>query len=267
MITLLFKAETVGPVCQRVAKISPEDFQVVHEGQSIPYEGVLVRWGSTKSTPYLNSKLIINSSEAVALAKDKIKSRQVLGDLAPKTWYRVEDIQLPCVIRPRVHHGGNRFLIPIDRSQVRRFTTILKRRGWYASELVNKVREYRVFVLHGRVVAMSQRFPANPSDVAWNLATGGRLINVRYKEWDIPVCKAAVGGAIRLGLDWAAMDVAVAQDGRVVVFEANTAPGLRNPYTLEKIAHAFIWSEDNPIPGPKPDAKTWKGLAHPSLRD
>lgn len=138
--------------------------------------------------------------------------------------------------------------------------------GWYASELVNKAHEYRVFVLDGYVVCVSERFPGEPGAVAWNLALGGRLINLRYNEWPVGMLNTTVAAVRRLGLDWAAMDVAVDTAGRTVVFEANTAPGLRNPYTLGQIGRAFAslatqrWKQEQENP------TRWQDLVHPALR-
>lgn len=265
-ICLLYRAETVGPVCQRVAKSAPQGaIKVVKEGDPLPNNTkLLVRWGSASHIH--GDGVIINSSDAVLQARDKRHSRELLGDLAPKTWFEKAQIPLGAsvVIRPRQHHAGNKFFVCRGSEQVRQ--AILKcRRGWYASELVDKAREFRVFVLQGRVICVSERFPANNTAIAWNLARGGRLINAKFKTWPIEVCKASIEACKRLGLDWGAIDVALDKKGKCYVFEANTAPGLRNPYTLKQIAKALVWTESNPAPK-EVKGDSWKALLHPALK-
>jgi hypothetical protein len=163
------------------------------------------------------------------------------------------------------HFGGHRFFVCRTPKQA---IYAIKRCGkWYASALVDKQSEFRVFVCQGYVVAISQRFPANESAIAWNLEMGGKLINVRYKEWPLKAANAAILAAKKLGLDWAAIDVAIDKAGKPVVFEANTAPGLRNPYTLSHIAKTLVWTDSHPYPKPiGKDVKSWRSLIHPALK-
>lgn len=260
MVTLLYRAMTVGPVVKRVAAAAPEHIQGLRDGRKLP-DGLIVRWGSI----YPGNGPALNSAQAVATARDKSESRALLGDLAPRTWFAEGDTnpEFPCIVRPANHHAGGHFYVCHTPEEYGR---AIQRcgAGWYASELVNKTHEYRVFVCQGHVICVSERFPASPDAVAWNLAMGGRLINVRYKEWPVSVLQASLTAAQRLNLDWCALDVAV--DGnRIVVFEANTAPGLRNPFTIKQIARVFSWIDGNGSPEPRVKEATWKTLVHPAL--
>lgn len=262
MITLTYSSESVGPICRRVAA-EGADIQVVPDTElNGRIEGTLIRWGSRWRG---HADQTINSSEAVNLARDKHQSRLRMGDLAPKTWFGQSQIRTPCVVRPRRHHAGNKFFTCHDDREVRR-ALVACGKGWYASELVTKKHEYRVFILQGRVLAVSERFPSEPGAVAWNLAVGGRLINCERKAWNMAAVRASIYAASKLGLDWAAVDVAVDEAGKAVVFEANTAPGLRNPYTITQIARAFTWLDYNPAPAAAViEGAKWKELLHPSL--
>lgn len=266
-LVLLYHAESVGPVCQRLSRAATElgldGFQVVRDNQQIPNADVLVRWGS-RVPAYGASGRVINSAEAVSLARDKRTSRQRLGSLAPQTWFFRDHIKLPCVIRPKAHHGGLKFFVCRTPLEVR---DAIRRCGlkWYATELVDKKEEYRVFVLQGRVVCVSQRFPASPNAIAWNLEQGGKLTNVKFGSWPMPAVKAAIEATQKIGLNWAAVDVAIDTKDRVVIFELNTAPGLRNPYTLGQLAKAFSWIEDHGAPEELKGADKWKQVIHPGL--
>jgi glutathione synthase/RimK-type ligase-like ATP-grasp enzyme len=114
---------------------------------------------------------------------------------------------------------------------------------------------------------VSERFPAHPEDIAWNLARGGRLINVVYDNWDPAICRGAIEATKRLGLDWAAIDIALDDNDNVVVFEANTAPGLRNPYTIKQIAKTFSWIGRHSTEYIERHLTAWtNNLLHPALR-
>lgn len=272
-VTLVYKASEVGPVCQRLSKaavaagLSP--FDIVHNDSTLSHvnmtNGTVVRWGSV--LPSIVGKVVINSSEAILLARDKKASRQTLGDLSPKTFYTKETAIFPAVIRPRRHHAAKKFFVVTTQLQLK---AAIKKcgLGWYGSELVKKEREFRVFVLHGRIVAVSERFPGNSVSEAWNLAAGGKLLNCKYTLWSIPVLQAAIEATAKLGLDFSAMDIAIEKvTGRVVVFEANTAPGLRNPFTLACIAKAFAWNLDHEVPKAVPTgASKWSQFMHPALK-
>lgn len=261
---IVYRARTVGPICRKLASLS-ESISAAHERELVsPVKEVLVRWGSM----WLGeAEFEINGADAVALSRNKRESRRELGALGPGTWFTRDDLEVPCVIRPKRHHAGRKFFVCHEYADVDRAIRSC-RHGWYASELVDKVREYRVFVLQGRAVCVSERFPNVDGDVAWNLANGGRLTNVRYGEWPVPVILMAIDAMEKLDLDWGAVDLAVRRDGGLVVFEVNTAPGLKNPFTLRRVAKAFTWVGENPEVAPEEITQkrvTWRELLHPAL--
>lgn len=265
-LTLLFKADEVGPVCNRLSKKAVElglpAFKVAKSFTN-PTD-LHVRWGTKEAVPA--GVKVINSAEAVAKARDKKASRTVMGSLAPKTWFTLTELKFPCVIRPKTHHAGNRFFVCKSMLEAKVAAKKCKL-GWYGSELIDKDTEFRVFVLHGRVVAVSQRFKGPSHPVAWNMALGGKLINLKQGGWPLNVLKASIEATKLIGLDWAALDVAVEKGtGRVVVFEANTAPGLRNPYTMTCIAKAFNWSLTNESPKAVAKFDKWSRFIHPGIK-
>ena len=263
-IALLYAAETVGPVCKRLAAFGEPKFNVISDEQDIVNRpDVVVRWGSSRDVPA--GPRVINTAEAIVLAKNKKASRKILGKLAPKTWFQLYDIPAgtPVIVRPKRHHAAKKFFVCKTREEVQK--AIAKcGLGWYASEIIDKQAEFRVFVLQGRVVAVSQRFPAKEGDIAWNMATGGKLINANKEAWPMEACAASIKAAQLVGLDWSAVDVAIDQAGNEVVFELNTAPGLRNKYTMGQIAKALGWAKEVQ-PAPAAPA-TWKDIIHPALR-
>jgi len=98
--------------------------------------------------------------------------------------------------------------------------------GWYASELIDKVAEYRVYVVSGRVATVAEKTPDNPDAVAWNVAQGGRFDVVRWGSWPMEVVRVALEAFKYSGLDFGGVDVMVDRDGRAYVIEINSAPSL-----------------------------------------
>lgn len=256
---LIAKLDAVRGAATKPAPVAPPP--VVTPGSP---PSVLIRWGSRVDA---KADIEINSSDSVTLARDKKGSRQHLTGLAPTTWYRESDVRTPCVVRPRRHHAGKKFFVCNSAAEVR--SAILKcGPGWYATTLVDKASEYRVFVLQDRVIRISTKSQRNVGEVAWNVGRGASAAGLARKNWPINVAKAALAAARKLNLDWAAVDVCVDKQGNALVLEANTAPGLQNgSRALEQIAWAFAWVGKNP----KPQAlnlsavSTWQELLHPSL--
>ena len=140
--------------------------------------------------------------------------------------------------------------------------------GGYISDYIPKVREVRVFVAQGRVVWVAEKTPADPTAHAWNVAQGGRFDNVRWSEWPIKACVAAIWATRALNVDFAGVDVMLDAEGNPYVLEANSAPSQTSPYRQMCSAKAFKWMYDN---GKEPihyrtGTLTWKELIHPAIR-
>ncbi len=100
------------------------------------------------------------------------------------------------------------------------------RNGWYASDLIDKSAEYRVYVVNGKVATVAEKTPDDPSAVAWNVAQGGRFDVVRWGDWPLEVCRVAIESFKLSGLDFGGVDVMVDREGRAYMIEINSAPSL-----------------------------------------
>ena len=203
---------------------------------------LVIRWGCTSNIPYNN---ILNTASAIHEVNDKSAFRRTLdqADLCPKTFWeetidQIEDQHYPLVVRPRRHAQGRRLFVVNNREEL---TGAIHRcgNGWYASVLVNKTAEYRVFVVQGRVVAVAQKTPGNPQDVAWNVARGGRFDNVSWDDWPLQAVRKSVEAYGLSSLDFGGVDVMVDGDGQAFIIEINSAPSLTSPYRQECMAKAF----------------------------
>ena len=267
-LTFLYHSPNCRGIVAGLAKQVGQDTTIVKDTEFLPPgEQMVVRWNSKRVTTEHRE---VNTRAAVVQVDNKAITRQVLGPLAPRTVTHREELFYPCIIRSKHHFGGNNFYVCRNRTEALKAigrTGV----GWYASEIIDKTNEYRVFVLQNRVVAVTQKF-APPADeggqlLMWNFAQGGTADHVVREEWPIQVCVAALQGAEKLGLDFAAMDVGCTAEG-VYIFEGNTAPGVSKKYTVKRLAKAFDWLRNNPpttFPVVTQRNLTWKDLIHPAL--
>ena len=188
---IVYRSQSASFAAQRVATASNGAIRAVQQDhyRHQPGDTAVVRWDCYERLAIPPEVRDINPYQAVLASREKGQARTLMGPLAPQTWFRLGDVRTPCVVRPRKHKAGVRFFVCRNQDDVAR---AIRRcgTGWYASALIDKAREFRVFVVGGRVAAVSERFPGDeasgPGTVAWNLALGGRLANVNRPDW--PEC-------------------------------------------------------------------------------
>ena len=205
--------------------------------------GLVFRWGCTSDLPHPTTGVtVVNQAEAIHRVSNKRTFREILdaNDLCPPTWQagNQADITYPCIVRPETHHQGRNFHVCRNAQEVGN-AIVRCGQGWYASPLINKVAEYRVFVVQGRCVCVARKYPGNPTDVAWNVARGGRFVNVRWNEWPLKAVKTSIRAFLLSGLDFGGVDVIVDPEGSCFVLEINAAPSLTSPYRQTCFAKAF----------------------------
>ena len=198
---------------------------LVHDPAEIPRgEGtpaLVLNWGASDSLPA--DLVVLNRPEAVRIASDQVESLRRLGELAPRTVLRPDDLNLlgsERVVGKQRHgaRGSGKAVIASDAPWSERARYDL------FQEFVADRDEYRVSVLNGHVVsAYLKRPPANadPLDLRpeWTHQPVGSL--------PAAVVATAREGTRRIGLDYAGVDVIVdRQTGRTLCLEANAAPGM-----------------------------------------
>lgn len=233
--------------------------KVVRNDRRLPDDLSLVfRWGTTSSVDCRN---VVNTAEAIHKVNDKAGFRKMLYDQAPDTvpvsfFENSRDVEAflgadgPLIVRPRTHAQGRHVYLT---SNMEEFQRAINRcgEGWYASEYIAKVAEYRVTFVQGRVVWVAQKTPGDPNAVAWNVARGGRFDNVRWDAWPLRAIRVAREAFVLSGLDFGAVDVMVDAEGKPYVLEINSAPSQTSPYRQECMAKAFDYIVRNgkePIP-------------------
>ena len=229
---------TTGIISRRDAHNIPEDCDL------------LIRWGCTSNVPTRN---VLNTAEAIHTVNNKLEFRRTLNaeGLCPPTYFEDTPINsLPynngIVVRPSTHSRGRHLEVVRSSDEL---LAITRRQpysnGWYASDLIAKVAEYRVFVVQGRAVAVAQKTPDNPNAVAWNVARGGRFDNVSWDNWPLKAVKVSIQAFNLSGLHFGGVDVMVDAVGNAYVIEINSAPSLTSEYRQECMAKAFDWIVTN----------------------
>lgn len=260
--------------CKEVAARSKCGIIVVRNDADIPAADIVFRWGTTSNVPKKDGQKIINSAASIHWCADKKQGRidmQKAGVPVPETWDAREFHRaLPgdnggYVLRPAKHSQGKQLWYG-SFDDICREIDYRCMQGGYVSRKINKVAEYRVFVVNGKVVAVAQKTPADPNAVAWNVAQGGRFDNVRWGDWQLPVLQAGILAALISKTDFCGVDVMVDADGKPYVLEVNSAPSMTSEYRQTVFAKAFDWIiEKGNDYLDSPNNKSWKDYAHPAI--
>ena len=208
---------------------------LVHDTSDIPHDSesppLVLNWGAHESLP--GDLVTLNRPDAVRIASDQVESVRRLGELAPRTVLRPDDIHLVgsdrVVAKQRQGaRGSGKAVIPADAAWSERCRYDL------FQELVPRHREYRLSLLNNRVVSAYLKQPPDgtPSEDLhpnWNFE--------RVDVLPRAVVSAAREGARRIGLDYAGVDVIEDPSGRVYCIEANAAPGMSEQTLRSLYAH------------------------------
>jgi len=117
---------------------------------------VLIRWGSQEVVDVPNTCIIYNTGTALKNISNKFESRKIMNaagvnvplNVTPQTEER--DMNYPIIARPFRHSKGKNFILLNNRNE---FVSHYQRNsgGWYYSNFVNKVKEFRVHCMLGRL--------------------------------------------------------------------------------------------------------------------
>lgn len=262
MTVIILRRPKLGRSVKEVRKKTRGITRVYKNNQRLPNNLSLVfRWGTTSNVDCAN---VVNTAEAIHRVNDKAGFRGTLMNhwrdgplggiaypvpLCPMTWLgddvdRPDPYNYPLVVRPKTHAQGKHVYLVNNEAEL---NAAIARcgPGWYASEYINKVEEYRVTFVQGRVIWVAKKTPGNPQDVAWNVARGGRFDNVAWSDWPLRAVRIAREAFVLSGLDFGAVDVMIDAAGRPYVLEINSAPSQTSPYRQECMAKAFDYIVEN----------------------
>ena len=225
--------------CRGIAAASETGIRSVRNDTKVNAD-LVFRWGCTSN---VDCDTVVNRARAIHLVNDKLGFRKLMDeeDLCPATWTDVEEIPLEyyekgIVVRPATHSRGRNFYVSYQPEEVE--ARLIDWEG-YASPLIDKLMEFRVFVVQGRVACVAIKTPANPREVAWNVANGGRFDVVSWDNWPLKAVRYSIEAFNLSGLDFGGVDVMVDAQGQPYVLEINSAPSLTSPYRQACMAKCF----------------------------
>jgi glutathione synthase/RimK-type ligase-like ATP-grasp enzyme len=283
MTVIILRRPKLGRATKYVVEKSTRIDKVCRNDKPLPQDLSLVfRWGTTSNVPCNH---VVNTAEAIHRVNDKAGFRSLLMNawadngalgepLCPYTYTDgdadldviLNSIDTSIIVRPRVHAQGKHVYLASNQSE---FDVAVAKcgPGWYASEYVNKVAEYRVTFVQGRVVWVAKKTPGDPNAIAWNVSQGGRFDNVAWGDWPLRAIRVSREAFNLSGLDFGAVDVMVDADGRPYVLEINSAPSQTSPYRQECMAKAFDYIvEHGKAAIPVIEEKGgWRKFIHPAL--
>lgn len=227
--------------CKAIKNFSKNEIFVVRNDRDpIPNDPDIpcIRWGCTSNVPQKN---VINDSKSIHLVNNKTEFRKILdkAELCPKTWTKVEDIkEFPVIVRPYKHAQGKQLYFCKD---INELNVAINKCGhnWYASRFIDKVAEYRIFCMQGRVLCVAEKTPGDKNKIAWNVAQGGHFENVHWDKWPLKAVRIGLEAYNLTGLFSSGIDIMLDKNGDCFVLEANAGPSLTSPYRQECFAKGF----------------------------
>lgn len=238
MIYLLRRRGLGKTSCKGIVDKSAVGIQVLRSDRPLPDDaGLVIRWGCTAT---INANETLNKAKAIHVVSDKSEFRRALNEreLCPTTWFERDAVQFPAIVRPRYHSQGKRLWVVNNLDELDD-AIILAGNGWYASEIIKKVAEYRVYVAQGRALGVARKFPRDENAIAWNVAQGGHFEVCKWHDWPLKAVKNAINAHKLSGLDFSGVDTMVDADGNDFILEINAAPSLTSAYRQQCFAKVF----------------------------
>ncbi len=272
-MTIIVRRKKLGLTSVKgIVWASEEGIRWYTNSDGIPDDDVYIRWGCTSNLPNPDAK-VINSAKSIHRVANKSEFRKELEQelLCPTTWWDVDHVPddfLPVVVRTKTHAQG-RGLWFCRNKEYLQAACRQAGEGYYINEFIPKIAEFRVFVHQGRVVWVAEKTPSDPTDIAWNVAKGGRFDNVRWGDWYMPVINNALKVWELTKTHFAGIDIMLDAVGNAYCVEANSAPSQTSPYRQSCVAKAFDYMIHNEQYDRRifeeVNAVTWKDAIHPAL--
>ena len=209
---------------------------------------VIIRWGTQEEIADAKGSIIYNKAKSLSLISNKYQSRLAMVKAGVHVPMNVtsathEDlINYPVIARPFRHSKGKNFITLKNRAAFLQHYGI-HHSGWYYSNFIDKVREYRVHAAHGKILNFLEKPNPGGGQIAWNRAQGNEpFVSVKWDQYDFGVALQALKACQALGADFLGVDVIVDRQGKAWVLEGNSAPTLNSSeYSCERYAKYFQW--------------------------
>mgnify|MGYP001591578247 CR=1 FL=1 len=229
------------------------------EDDELPITDFVVRWGSTKDIDCNNE---FNKATSIRNSSHKGNCRHLLsenGISVPQTFLTKESINIfPVIGRRNYHFGGHNLIISNNVEEV-----VADTNSQYWSKIITKDREFRVYVVCNKCVAVSEKIPESTDTIAWNHSQGAKFVNIKWSDWPIGLVTLAISATTVLDLDFSAVDL-MTLENTIYVLELNTAPRI-DGYRSKCFTKVFEYMTLNGFDRLDIGGSNWKELIHPSL--
>lgn len=207
---------------------------------------IVIRWGSYFSMAKIPGTITYNTRVSTRRADNKRLSRNFLLDngvsaprvVAPDS----TNISYPIIARPWHHSWGYNFIVLHNAEDFLQHYNIHEPRGWYYSEYIDKVQEFRVHIGHGKILSVLERFKGR-DPYSWNSAQSRTPLSLLTPDqWNLSVIQESLKAHKTLKMDFAGIDAIVDKAGQVYILEINTRPSVMNTlHTQKQYARYFDW--------------------------
>lgn len=227
---------------------SIENFKKVSVEDVLLEDCILIRWGN-RIEVVISNVITYNKSANINNATNKKLSREIFlekGVNSPKLFNlesNKNDLSFPIIARPSHHAKGKNFIILKDLREFVDHIQEYESQGWYYSEFIDKVQEFRVHCGHGKILNMLEKPKPEGATIAWNRAVNHEAFdNVKWSEYNHNVSIEALKAIESVGLDFGGVDVVLDKDSKAFVLEVNTSPTLASSeYSMTRYALYFDW--------------------------
>ena len=208
-------------------------------------DDITIRYGNGYSVD--PEGIVINKRDAIRNCVNKIRCKEILMQNninTPKLYtfqeasnlLRNSDSQV--VVRKNGHSQGRWFYLVNNVRQLSRYDS----NSHYCQELVNKIDEYRLFIMKDRIIEANLKVPPenDPHSMIRNHTHGSTFRIAPVRNLNQTMKDQARKATELLGLDFAAIDCATTRlsDGTIkpTIFEVNTGPSL----TVDRKLDLFV---------------------------
>lgn len=210
-------------------------------------DAIVIRYGNRVEVPMSNC-IVYNQSANIANASIKGKAREMMGKagvdipkLVTPDNFKSED--LPILARPRTHMKCSSMVLLKTKESFLDHYKRLRSKGWYYSKFIDKDREIRMHIGHGKILLMVEKAkPKNPNTLGWGHAvTNQEWTVIPWGDYIATWCKKGCDAVKALGLDFGAVDLII-KGNKAYVLEVNTGGCLsESEYTASRYAKYFDW--------------------------
>jgi len=208
---------------------------------------VIIRWGTQEVLDIPKGCIVYNKCSVLKNITHKLEARLIMASKGVNVPLNITeetklcDMVFPIIARPYFHSKGKNFVVlPDYEAYVNHY---VNNSDWYYSNFVDKVQEFRVHCLAGKILNYLEKPNPNNGNIAWNRAQNEEpFVSVKWSDYNINVATEALKACQALDADFVGVDVLLDKDGKAWVLECNSAPTLNSSeYSCERYAKAFDW--------------------------